>query len=281
MKRRYAAIVLGLTLTFTSASFAYAAADTAAETADSTAEKAEEAAQEKVYGEVTETGDDSITVNTGTLKEEAKPAEGEKAASETENAEAEAADTETAETDTTEAETADTESTEAEAADPAEAADTEKPEEILSMLDLTGESQTIKVTEETTYEKQIVPEKPAEAEKAAEMEAADPAEAEAADPAEAEAADAAEAEAVEGAEAEKIQAEVPEMETESIALADIQVGDIVKITFDQDGNAATVVVLESKADAPDKEEKSQETEAKDTASTETSDDSAQTAEEEK
>ena len=228
MKRRYAAIVLGLTLTFTSASFAYAAADTAAETADSTAEKAEEAAQEEVYGEVTETGDDSITVNTGTLKEEAKPAEGEKAASETE----------TADTDT-----AETESTEAEAADPAEAADTEKPEEIPSMLDLTGESQTIKVTEETTYEKQIAPEKPAEA--------------------------------------EKIQAEVPEMETESIALADIQVGDIVKITFDQDGNAATVVVLESKADAPDKEEKSQETEAKDTDSTETSDDSAQTAEEEK
>ena len=71
------------------------------------------------------------------------------------------------------------------------------------------------------------------------------------------------------------------METESIALVDIQVGDIVKITFDQDGNAATVVVLESKADAPDKEEKSQETEAKDTDSTETSDDSAQTAEEEK
>ena len=66
-----------------------------------------------------------------------------------------------------------------------------------------------------------------------------------------------------------------------LALADIQVGDIVKITFDQDGNAATVVVLESKADAPDKEEKSQETEAKDTDSTETSDDSAQTAEEEK
>lgn len=228
MKRRYAAIVLGLTLTFTSASFAYAAADTAAETADSTAEKAEEAAQEEVYGEVTETGDDSITVNTGTLKEEAKPAEGEKAASETE----------TADTDT-----AETESTEAEAADPAEAADTEKPEEIPSMLDLTGESQTIKVKEETTYKKQIAPEKLAEA--------------------------------------EKIQAEVPEMETESIALADIQVGDIVKITFDQDGNAATVVVLESKVDAPDKEEKSQETEAKNTDSTETSDDSAQAAEEEK
>lgn len=223
MKRRYAAIVLGLTLTFTSASFAYAAADTAAETADSTAEKAEEAAQEEVYGEVTETGDDSITVNTGTLKEEAKPAEGEKAASETE--------------------TADTDTAETEAADPAEAADTEKPEEIPSMLDLTGESQTIKVKEETTYEKQIAPEKPAEA--------------------------------------EKIQAEVPEMETESIALADIQVGDIVKITFDQDGNAATVVVLESKVDAPDKEEKSQETEAKNTDSTETSDDSAQAAEEEK
>lgn len=223
MKRRYAAIVLGLTLTFTSASFAYAAADTAAETADSTAEKAEEAAQEEVYGEVTETGDDSITVNTGTLKEEAKPAEGEKAASETE--------------------TADTDTAETEAADPAEAADTEKPEEIPPMLDLTGESQTIKVKEETTYEKQIAPEKPAEA--------------------------------------EKIQAEVPEMETESIALADIQVGDIVKITFDQDGNAATVVVLESKVDAPDKEEKSQETEAKNTDSTETSDDSAQAAEEEK
>lgn len=233
MKRRYAAIVLGLTLTFTSASFAYAAADTAAETADSTAEKAEEAAQEEVYGEVTETGDDSITVNTGTLKEEAKPAEGEKAASETE----------TADTDTADTDTAETESTEAEAADPAEAADTEKPEEIPSMLDLTGESQTIKVKEETTYKKQIAPEKPAEA--------------------------------------EKIQAEVPEMETESIALADIQVGDIVKITFDQDGNAATVVVLESKVDAPDKEEKSQETEAKNTDSTETSDDSAQAAEEEK
>lgn len=74
--------------------------------------------------------------------------------------------------------------------------DGEKPDgEAPSMLDLTGESQDIKVTDTTTYEKQAA----------------------------------------------------PEMQTESIALTDIQVGDTIKVTLDADGNATAVVVMNAGA----------------------------------
>lgn len=37
------------------------------------------------------------------------------------------------------------------------------------------------------------------------------------------------------------------MKTESIAFSDIQVGDVIKVTLDADGNATAVVVMNSGA----------------------------------
>ena len=93
MKRKYAAMVLGLTLALTSMNVAYAAekdtttvaeaaADTeAAETVDTSTD---ETVSDEVYGEVTEVGEDSITIDVGTPKEgqqpggDRKPGDGEK-----------------------------------------------------------------------------------------------------------------------------------------------------------------------------------------------------------
>ena len=84
MKRKYAAMVLGLTLALTSMNMAYAAdkdTDTAQTTEaaaeDESADAADETASQEVYGEVTEVGEDSITINVGTLKEGQAP-DGEK-----------------------------------------------------------------------------------------------------------------------------------------------------------------------------------------------------------
>ena len=41
--------------------------------------------------------------------------------------------------------------------------------------------------------------------------------------------------------------QAPEMKTESIAFSDIQVGDVIKVTLDADGNATAVVVMNSGA----------------------------------
>ena len=81
MKRKYAAMVLGLTMALTSVNMAYAASDTAEtteaaaedESADSTDTTTDEAEATEVYGEVTEVGEDSITINVGTPKEGQQP----------------------------------------------------------------------------------------------------------------------------------------------------------------------------------------------------------------
>lgn len=81
MKRKYAAMVLGLTLALTSMNVAYAAekdTTTATEAADTedteTADTStDETASDEVYGEVTEVGEDSITIDVGTLKEGQQP----------------------------------------------------------------------------------------------------------------------------------------------------------------------------------------------------------------
>ena len=45
----------------------------------------------------------------------------------------------------------------------------------------------------------------------------------------------------------KADGQAPEMQTESIALTDIQVGDTIKVTLDADGNATAVVVMNAGA----------------------------------
>lgn len=67
------------------------------------------------------------------------------------------------------------------------------------------------------------------------------------------------------------------MKTETIALSDIQVGDVIKVTLDADGNATVVVVMNS--GAPEKPEDTKEDPSKDDSkdsSDSTEDDSAST-----
>ena len=67
------------------------------------------------------------------------------------------------------------------------------------------------------------------------------------------------------------------MKTETIALSDIQVGDVIKVTLDADGNATAVVVMNS--GAPEKLEDTKEESSKDDskdASDSTENDSATT-----
>ena len=227
MKRKYAAMILGLTMTLTSVNMAYAATDTTTEAAtDETADSEDASAttdnsveSTEVYGEVTAVGEDSITINVGTLKEGQQPG------------------------------------------DSMDAPDGEAP----SMLDLTGASQEIKVTDTTTYEKQAAPEKPEDGqvpqddEKAEDTDASDSSDADSKDE---KADDTTDAENTDETETDSADAkaddtktadksddqkpedgQAPEMKTEAIALTDIQVGDTIKVTLDADGNATAVVVM--------------------------------------
>ena len=132
------------------------------------------------------------------------------------------------------------------------------------MLDPTGESQTIKVTDTTTYEKEAQPEKPEEAPAADEAQKADDSkDADSTDEKsdDTEKTDDAEA-ADENAEAtddsaDKDDAKAPEMKTEAIAFSDLKAGDTIKVTLDKDGNAAAVVVM-SKEKAEELKKKVQE-----------------------
>ena len=251
--------------------------------ADSTDTTTDEAEATEVYGEVTEVGEDSITINVGTLKEGQQPdgekpedgkdagdkdakaddSKDEKADDSKDEKADDSKDTEEESTD----ESADTESTdESDSTD--EAAADEKDAEALddkgeapSMLDLTGESQTITVTDTTTYEKEAQPEKPDEApaddQKADDSKDADSEDAKAddtdstdesadtestdetadSDSTDAGAADETTDESADASDkdAKPDDTKAPEMKTEAIAFSDIKVGDTIKVTLDADG----------------------------------------------
>ena len=289
MKRKYAAMVLGLTLAITSVNVAYAATDTttATEEAEDTtdtedAATTDEAASDEVYGEVTEVSEDSITINVGTLKETQAPGEGQEPKDEKADDSKDDADAKDEKTDDSkdDADAGD----EKTADDKGEAlAEGEAP----SMLDLTGDSQTITVSDSTTYEKEAAPEKPEETpaagakdEKADDSKDGVDAKAEKKDDSKDESADA-EDESTDSETADSTDttddtkpedAQAPEMKTESIAFSDIKVGDVIKVTLDADGNATAVVVMNSGAP-----EKSEDAKA-DSEDSDTEKDSADTSE---
>ena len=183
MKRKYAAMILGLTMALTSVNMAYAASNTTTEAAaENTTADSEDASattdnsveDTEVYGEVTAVGEDRITINVGTLKEGQQPGGGE--APKGDEKPEDAKDAKDDSTDNAEDSKEDADSTDefedAAAEDTADASDADNKDaqpddsmdaldgEAPSMLDLTGASQEIKVTDTTTYEKQAVPEKP-------------------------------------------------------------------------------------------------------------------------
>ena len=258
------------------------AGDTTEDTAEALDEKADDSKEEtnenEILGEVKSVEDGKITIAVGTRKEMSQPGEQPQGG---ENSEApekpdgddakadgdakgskdadiektdDASTNESADTDET---TEDTEST-----DDASADNTDKGEapdgngdgqgapdgEAPSMLNLTGEEQEITVTDSTVITKQSMgggqgapggeaPEKP-------DGDNAD-------DNADAKSEDTDDSEKTDASDSEKPDGEAPDGngqapdgagQTEEITLDDIKEGDVVAITLDDDGNAATITV---------------------------------------
>ena len=265
MKYKHLAMLMGVMITATSVgstATAFAADsktestqdadDTTEDTAEASDEKADDSKEEtnenEILGEVKSVEDGKITIAVGTRKEMSQPGEqpqgGENSeapekpdgddakadgdAKGTKDADSEKTDdASTDESSDTDEETEDTEST-----DDASADNTDKGEapdgngdgqgapdgEAPSMLDLTGEEQEITVTDSTVITKQSMgggqgapggeaPEKP-------------------------------------DGEAPDSNGQAPDSagQTEEITLDDIKEGDVVAITLDDDGNAATITV---------------------------------------
>ena len=251
MKYKHLAMIMGVMITATSvgsAATAFAAdsktesTQDAGNTTEDTAEASDKEESNEILGEVKSVEDGKITIAVGTRKEMGQPGEQpqggengeapEKPDGDDAKADGDAKDsgdadgkkTDDASTDEsadTDEGTEDTESTD-EASDSngdgQGAPDGEKP----SMLDLTGEEQEITVTDSTVITKQTMgggqgapggeaPEKP---------------------------------DGDNGEAPEKPDGQVPDDagQTQEITLDDIKEGDVVAITLDDDGNAATITV---------------------------------------
>lgn len=277
MKRRYAAMILGLTLALTSVNLVCAADGAATETTDTasdstssdtdasndtaettgTADAATE--EDEIYGEVTAVDGRSITVNIGTLKEDAAVPEDSNGGS-----------TET-ESGTAESDTISTDDT-SDSADTSDAADTGalfvSGGDQKAVLEIGEDFQTITVTDTTIYEKDASAvtaennsgtaeedttdtEERASADTGSDESAADTestdgesgtdasADVDASSDSTADTADSTASSAVTEVEVDTVD---PSM-TDAVSFDDIKVGDIVKITLDNEGNADTVTVL--------------------------------------
>ena len=243
MKYKHLAMLMGVMITATSVgstATAFAADsktestqdadDTTEDTAEASDEKADDSKEEtnenEILGEVKFVEDGKITIAVGTRKEMAHPGEqpqGEENGEAPEKPEGEAPDGN---------------------GDGQGAPDGEAP----SMLDLTGEEQEITVTDSTVITKQTMgggqgapggeaPEKP-------DGDNAD-------DNADAKSEDTDDSEKTDASDSEKPDGEAPDGngqapdgagQTEEITLDDIKEGDVVAITLDDDGNAATITV---------------------------------------
>ena len=218
MKRRYLAVLMGVMVAATSVPAVAYAESTQTETAqentdaDSTAEEAkagdakeaQDQDEDTIWGEVKSVSDTEITIAVGTKKEMGQPGgDGQEAPEKPEG------DGQQGEDQNGEA--------------------PEKPEgenggEAPSMLDLTGEEQTITVTENTVITKQQGG-APQGQPGGDDQQSGDQ-----------------NKEAPEKPEGDGQQGGDQSAASEEIALSDIQEGDIVAITLDEDGNAATITV---------------------------------------
>ena len=236
MKRKYAAIMLGVTLALSSAAVYAAEGGTAADETEIVVDlTGAEAENSEVTGQVREIQEDTITVSVGTLP--MKP-DSDTAESEDDSEENTEPGSETEEISSEASESAE------------EVAGTEgdgSEEDATIPIQLTGEEQAISITENTVVKRipYFVPEEEnAEAAEeiggAAGMEASEEVSGAADMEASEEISEAADEEITE--ENEEIM--ISEKEAEEIDLADIAVGDVVVITLDEDGNAAEILVLD-------------------------------------
>ena len=233
MKYKHLAMIMGVMITATSvgsAATAFAAdsktesTQNAGDTTEDTAEASDTEESNEILGEVKSVEDGKITIAVGTRKEMNQPGEqpqGSGNGEAPEKPDGDAKDSEDADDekadDVSADESADTESTDEtvdDKTDKGEAPDGEAP----SMLELTGEEQEITVTDSTVITKQSM----GGGQGTPGGEASEKPDGEASDG--------------------NGQAPDGTGQTEEITLDDIKEGDVVAITLDDDGNAATITV---------------------------------------
>ena len=225
MKRRYLAVLMGIMVATTSVPAMVYAEDSKTETAadaandesgeaDASGESSDESQENMVLGEVKSVSDSEITIAVGTMKEMGQPGgDGQNGGALDGNGQGGDAP---------------------------------------SMLDLTGEEQTITITADTVITKQAggmqpggdgqnggAPEKPeGDGQNSDSSDGASDSQDAADDNQESENTD-----SQDGEEPEKPDGNGQSAEAEEISLSDIQEGDIVSITLDEDGNAASITVM--------------------------------------
>ena len=225
MKRRYLAVLMGIMVATTSVPAMVYAEDSKTETAADAAndesgeaaasdENGDESQENVVLGEVKSVSDSEITIAVGTMKEMGQPGgDGQNGGAPDENGQG---------------------------------------GEAPSMLDLTGEEQTITITADTVITKQAsgmqpggdgqnggASEKPeGDGQNSDSSDGASDSQDAADDNQESENTD-----SQDGEEPEKPDGNGQSAEAEEISLSDIQEGDIVSITLDEDGNAASITVM--------------------------------------
>lgn len=230
MKRRYLAVLMGIMVATTSVPAMVYAEDSKTETAadaandesgeaDASDENGDESQENVVLGEVKSVSDSEITIAVGTMKEMGQPGgDGQNGGAPDGNGQ-----------------------------------DGEAP----SMLDLTGEEQTITITADTVITKQAggmqpggdgqnggAPEKPeGDGQSSDSSDGASDSQDAADDNQESENTD-----SQDGEEPEKPDGNGQSAEAEEISLSDIQEGDIVSITLDEDENAASITVMSMEMD---------------------------------
>ena len=225
MKRRYLAVLMGIMVATTSVPAMVYAEDSKTETAaaaandesgeaDASDENGDESQENVVLGEVKSVSDSEITIAVGTMKEMGQPGgDGQNGGAPDGNGQG---------------------------------------GEAPSMLDLTGEEQTITITADTVITKQAggmqpggdgqnggAPEKPeGDGQNSDPSDGASDSQDATDDNQESENTD-----SQDGEEPEKPDGNGQSAEAEEISLSDIQEGDIVSITLDEDGNAASITVM--------------------------------------
>ena len=225
MKRRYLAVLMGIMVATTSVPAMVYAEDSKTETAadaandesgeaDASDENGDESQENVVLGEVKSVSDSEITIAVGTMKEMGQPGgDGQNGGAPDGNGQG---------------------------------------GEAPSMLDLTGEEQTITITADTVITKQAggmqpggdgqnggASEKPeGDGQNSDSSDGASDSQDAADDNQESENTD-----SQDGEEPEKPDGNGQSAEAEEISLSDIQEGDIVSITLDEDGNAAFITVM--------------------------------------
>lgn len=276
MKRRYLAVLMGIMVATTSVPAMVYAEDSKTETAadaandesgeaDASGESSDESQKNMVLGEVKSVSDSEITIAVGTMKEMGQPGgDGQNGGVPDGNGQGGEAPSgqdgeapEKSEGDGQDAEDSDG----ADKSQDAESADGQNggvPDgngqggEAPSMLDLTGEEQTITITADTVITKQAggmqpggdgqnggAPEKPeGDGQSSDSSDGASDSQDAADDNQESENTD-----SQDGEEPEKPDGNGQSAEAEEISLSDIQEGDIVSITLDEDGNAVSITVM--------------------------------------